>query len=343
MTKPDRTTRPEETGKKPTGEEAAISWNSFLSTYLPALILALGAGIVLPVVPNLAQSFDVSFGVASGVVTVFLIGTLAGALPSGWLIDRFGPRPILFAGPALTALTALLVVFVDSFVQLLMLRFLSGFAAQMWLMARLTLIARNTPANQRGTAGLLDARQRQFRQADRAGARRIHRAFMGAAGALCALRGSGARRDDPDADFLARGGRKRNARSRAREAAAAPASPMTLSEIIMPRLVYFGVAIFAGLTRGPVQADLLHLYAAFAYDLGPKALGYLATGAAMVSWPIALASGWMMDRFRPQAIDGSRLHRRNCRDDRAGDHGLCPVGVSPGTWRSSSSPLPFSH
>jgi MFS family permease len=72
---------------------------------------------------------------------------------------------------------------------------------------------------------------------------------------------------------------------------------MSLREIIMPRLVYFGVAIFAGLTRGPVQADLLHLYAAFAYDLGPQAIGYLATGAAMISWPIALASGWMMDRF----------------------------------------------
>src|SRR4051812_31390650 len=80
------------------GQGAAVSWNAFLSTYLPAFILALGAGIALPAVPNLAQSFGVSFGVASGVVTAFLIGNLAGAIPSGWLIDKIGARPVLFAG-----------------------------------------------------------------------------------------------------------------------------------------------------------------------------------------------------------------------------------------------------
>ena len=76
-------------------------------------------------------------------------------------------------------------------------------------------------------------------------------------------------------------------------------APRTLSfkEIVMPRLVYFGLTLFAGLTRGPVQADLLHLYAAFAYQLGAKQIGYLATAAALVSLPIGFLSGWMMDRF----------------------------------------------
>jgi MFS family permease len=76
-------------------------------------------------------------------------------------------------------------------------------------------------------------------------------------------------------------------------------APRTLSfkEIVMPRLVYFGLTLFAGLTRGPVQADLLHLYAAFAYQLDAKQIGYLATAAALVSLPIGFLSGWMMDRF----------------------------------------------
>ncbi len=65
----------------------------------------------------------------------------------------------------------------------------------------------------------------------------------------------------------------------------------------MPRLVYFGVALFAGLTRGPVQAGLLHLYAAFAYHLGPREIGYLATAASCLSLPIGFTGGWMMDRF----------------------------------------------
>jgi MFS family permease len=74
-------------------------------------------------------------------------------------------------------------------------------------------------------------------------------------------------------------------------------SPRMLRDLIVPRLPYFGVALFAGLTRGPVYADLLHLYAAFAYKLGPQAIGYLATGASMISLPIGFAAGWAMDRF----------------------------------------------
>jgi MFS family permease len=46
-----------------------------------------------------------------------------------------------------------------------------------------------------------------------------------------------------------------------------------------------------------VQADLLHLYAAFTYHLGPKQIGYLATGGALLTWPIGFIAGWMMDRF----------------------------------------------
>jgi MFS family permease len=87
--------------------------------------------------------------------------------------------------------------------------------------------------------------------------------------------------------------RNRGARAKAR---VAPRS-LTLREIVMPRLVYFVLTLFAGLTRGPVQADLLHLYAAFAYRLGPQEIGYLATAAAIVSLPIGFLAGWMMDRF----------------------------------------------
>jgi MFS family permease len=75
------------------------------------------------------------------------------------------------------------------------------------------------------------------------------------------------------------------------------ARTMSLRDVIMPRLIYFGVALFAGMTRGPLNADLLHLYAAFAYNLGPTEIGYLATAASMLSLPIGFTGGWIMDRF----------------------------------------------
>jgi MFS family permease len=83
----------------------------------------------------------------------------------------------------------------------------------------------------------------------------------------------------------------------ARRERQAQANKLTIWRIVTPRLVYFGVALFAGLTRGPVTADLLHLYAAYAYQLGPTQIGYLATGAALIAWPIGFIAGWILDRF----------------------------------------------
>ncbi len=275
------------------GPAAAVSWQSVFATYLPALVIALGAGIALPAVPSLAKSFDVSFGVASGVVTAFLLGNLAGTIPTGWLIDRYGRRSVMIAGPLLTSLTAFLVYFAHSFPELLALRFFGGCAAQMWVMGRLAAISHGAAASQRG--------------------RLISWMFgMDNTGKLAGpvLGGFIAQAWGTGAPFLAYGAiallalaptflyaeDTPKAQPATAKAADAPAL-LSLREIILPRLVYFGVALFAGLTRGPVQADLLHLYAAFAYQLGPQEIGYLATGAALISWPIGFLAGWILDRF----------------------------------------------
>ena len=270
---------------------AAVSWNSVLSTYLPAFILALGTGIAVPGIPTLAKSFDVSFGVASGVVTAFLLGNLFATIPSGWLVDRFGYRVIMIAGPLLTAATALIIVFTNSFAELLVLRFLGGCAAQMWTMGRLAAISQGAAPAQRGrlvswmfgmdSCGSLAGPIVGGFIASTWGARAPFVIF--AVLALIALVPA------------SRGGVSLPSRAPAAAQVATPA--LSLRQLVMPRLPYFAVALFAGLTRGPLQADLLHLYAAFAYDLGPAAIGYLATGATILSLPLVFGSGWLMDRF----------------------------------------------
>jgi len=282
-------------GAAPVSGGAAVSWQAVWSTYLPALILALGTGIALPAIPTLAKSFDVSFGVASGVVTAFLIGNVAATIPSGWLIDRFGRRSVMIGGPLLTAVTALLVAFSHTFPQLIALRFFNGFAAQMWVMGRLASISQDATTAQRGrlvswmfgmdNTGKLAGPVLGGFIASEWGTRAPFFAY--AALALVALL------------TASLGARNGDRKSTAGKEARAPRARRTMSlrEIILPRLVYFGVTFFAGLTRGPVQADLLHLYAAFQYHLGPAQIGYLATGAALLSWPIGFIAGWMMDRF----------------------------------------------
>jgi MFS family permease len=275
------------------GGGSAISGRAFLSTYLPALVFALGVGIALPALPTLAKSFGVSFGVASGVITVFLLGNFVSTIPSGWLIDRFGRRPVMIAGPVLTAATAFLVAYAHSFPELLVLRFLNGFAAQMWVMARLAAISHGAAAGQRGrlvswmfgmdNTGRLAGPVLGGLIAADWGARAPFVVY--AVLALLALVPVILTEDAPGSEV----------ETRARTHAAL--SWTSLRNIVMPRLAYFGVAFFAGLTRGPLQADLMHLYAAFVYHLGPRQIGYLATGAALLSWPIGFIAGWMMDRF----------------------------------------------
>lgn len=277
----------------PPPRSKAVSWEAFFSTYLPAMILALGTGIALPAIPSLAMSFDVSFGVASAVVTSYLIGNLLGTLPSGWLIDRFGRRPVLIAGPLITALSALLVVLATTFTELLVLRFISGFAAQMWLMARLAAISHGAAANERGrqVSWMFGMDSTGKFAGPVIGGFIAHQwgitAPFVAFGALALIALIPAALFAKDTPKRARGAAK----------SGGPSLSTTLRIILLPNLLFFSVALFAGLTRGPLHADLLHLYAAFAYDLGPIEIGYLATGATMLSLPIGFIAGWILDRF----------------------------------------------
>jgi MFS family permease len=275
--------------KPPTGQ-AAVSWDAFLSTYLPALVLAIGTGIALPAIPTLAKTYAVSFGMASGIVTAFVLGNVFGTIPSGWLIDRFGNRVVLISAPIITSLTSFAIFFSDDFTELLILRFLTGMAAQMWQMARLAAISYGAAPSQRGrlvswmfgmdSTGRLAGPIIGGFIASSWGPRAPFIVF--AAMALIALVPTSTFGKDTPRQSK---GDKKTIRT------------MSLRDIILPRLVYFGVALFAGMTRGPLNADLLHLYAAFAYNLGPEQIGYLATAASCLSLPIGFTGGWIMDRF----------------------------------------------
>jgi MFS family permease len=254
------------------------------------MLLALGVGIALPAIPVLARSFDVGFGLASLVVTAFLIGGALGTVPTGWLIDRLGRKPILVAGPLLTAAVALLTAAAQSFPELIVYRFLDGWAAQMWLLARLASISHRSSAGQRGrhvtwmysmdNVGRLSGPLVGGFLAASLGTRSPFVAY--AVLALLAL--VTAFRLAPE---LPRRG-----------SLAQPVSGgARLLEIVLPRLPFFGVAFFSAVARGPIYANMLHLYAAFAYNLDAAGIGVLATSASVMGVPIGFLAGWLMDRF----------------------------------------------
>src|SRR3954466_8103844 len=117
------------------------SRENFLSLYLPAIVLALGQGVAAPALPIFAKSFDVTFGTASLVFIVYMVGAMLATIPTGYLIDRIGRRKIVLAGPILLGVSSLLVATSQSFEMLLLWRLVGGAAQQMWQLARLAMIA----------------------------------------------------------------------------------------------------------------------------------------------------------------------------------------------------------
>ena len=124
-----------------TETDGIFSSFQFLTLYFPAFILALGYSIATPAIPIFAKSFDTGFGVASLVIVVHALGGLIAAVPTGFLVDHVGRRPMLFAGPMLMAASSCLTAVAQSFPELLCYRFLGGAAMEMWRQARLAMIA----------------------------------------------------------------------------------------------------------------------------------------------------------------------------------------------------------
>ena len=128
----------------------ALSAYQFLTLYFPAFVLSLGYSIATPAVPVFAKSFDTGFAVASLVIVVHALGGLIAAVPTGFLVDHLGRRPMLFAGPILMAASSALTAAAQSFPELLLYRFLGGGAMEMWRQARLAMIADVSKSRQRG-------------------------------------------------------------------------------------------------------------------------------------------------------------------------------------------------
>jgi len=114
--------------------------------------VALGFGIVAPVIPQFAKHFGVSTAAAGGVISAFALMRIAGALPAGRLVDRLGERPVMVVGIAIVAASSVLAGVSGSFYQLIVLRGVGGLGSAMFSIAGQTLLLRSVPADLRGRA-----------------------------------------------------------------------------------------------------------------------------------------------------------------------------------------------
>jgi MFS family permease len=271
-----------------------------LTLYFPAVVLSLGYGIATPAVPVFAKSFGTGFGVASLVIIVHSLGSVLATIPTGFLLDRVGRKPILFLGPILMAAASLLIAVARSFPELLLYRFVSGWAQEMWKQARITMIADVGKERERGrqVTALVGTEAAGRLLGPAVGgflagwSIRIPFVVHGILGIIAIL---------PSFYLI------RESAPVATKKSAIEKTPGGDAKAIWPmlkelRLLGLCLAqLLAAISRGTLWGGAMLLYVAYAYQGSPQLLGVLSTAASIVGIPVTLSSGYLMDRFGRKA------------------------------------------
>lgn len=113
-------------------------------------VIALGYGVVAPVLPQLARHFGVSISAATFVITAFAVMRLLAAPPTGFLVQRLGERRIYLSGLLIVALSTAACAFAGGYWQLLVFRALGGIGSTMFFVSALGLMIRMSPHDARG-------------------------------------------------------------------------------------------------------------------------------------------------------------------------------------------------
>lgn len=115
-----------------------------------AFVIAIGFGLVAPVLPQYAASFDVGVAAASVIVSAFAFMRLVFAPAGGSLVTRLGERPVYLAGLLIVALSTGACALAQGYWQLLLFRGLSGVGSTMFTVSAMALIVRLSPPSIRG-------------------------------------------------------------------------------------------------------------------------------------------------------------------------------------------------
>ncbi|MGA7055126.1 MAG: MFS transporter, partial [Mycobacterium sp.] len=113
-------------------------------------MIALGYGVVSPVLPSFARTFGVSITAVAFLITVFSVSRLCFAPVSGLLVQHLGERRIYIAGLLVVALSTIACAVAQTYWQLLLFRVTSGIGSTMFFVSALGLMIHISPPGARG-------------------------------------------------------------------------------------------------------------------------------------------------------------------------------------------------
>lgn len=115
-----------------------------------SFMIAVGFGLVAPVLPNYAQNFNATVTMATMVVSALAITRLIFAPSAGQLITRWGERPVYTIGMLIVSVTSFMIAFAWDYWVLLASRAVAGIGSVMFTVSAMGLLVRLSPAHMRG-------------------------------------------------------------------------------------------------------------------------------------------------------------------------------------------------
>ena len=123
-----------------------------LPVYIPTFLIRLGSGLLIPILPLYAKSFDISYGVVGLVLAADGLGHLIGDLPAAVVLNRIGRKMAMLLGVLTVALCGVGLFIAPSILAVFVLRFVGGIGGALWDISRYAYLADTTATHQRGRA-----------------------------------------------------------------------------------------------------------------------------------------------------------------------------------------------
>ncbi|MGH8901424.1 MAG: MFS transporter [Egibacteraceae bacterium] len=274
---------------------------SFVAALVVAVVVALGFGLIVPLLPQFARSFGVSLFAATAVVSVFAGVRLASNLVAGSLADRIGTRRAIAWGVLVVGASSAAIAGAPSYAVLVTVRGLGGFGSALFSNALLTFVVSRVQAEQRGQAvgmlhgafmvGLAFGPSVGGLLAQPLGLRwpfAIYGVLCAAAGlvALGFLPPASAARSMPNVDL-------------ARTARLASLLQLCRNEAFVAALVMIGALRWAA---AGVRDSLVPLFGSEVVGATPSIIGLSLTLAAIAQLVLVWPAGKVADRFGRRAL-----------------------------------------
>ena len=264
-----------------------------LSLYLPALMIRLASGLLVPILPLYAAGFDISYGLIGLILAGESLGTLIADVPTGMIQRRFGNKQVMLTGFAAATVSVALLFFAESIWIVLLLRLTAGFGQAMIQVSMYIYITNHVKLPQRGKAISMFGGVHRLSGfigpavggivAGMFGLRAVFIAF-----AFAACIGLG---------FVALF--TRSARRKDRAARKSEHHQLHLLEVLRTHgrvLASAGAGQIFGQMIRAGRTVIIPIFAADALGLGVDQIGLIVSLSVAVDFSLFLVAGWLMDR-----------------------------------------------